>query len=148
MLGQQAYGDFFMRSQTTGFTLIELMVTVTIIAILAAVALPTYVNYTRRAHFTEIVSATSPYKVGVLECYQTTATLTGCDGGQNKIPPNVTSPQGAVSSITVSNGVITAEPVAENGISASDTYILTPTVINTTLIWAPSGGSVSDGYAS
>jgi type IV pilus assembly protein PilA len=137
-----------MRSHSAGFTLIELMVTVTIVAILAAVALPTYVNYTRRAHYSEIVSATSPYKVGVLECYQTIATLTGCDGGQNKIPPNVSAPQGAVASITVSNGVITVTPVAENGIPASDTYILTPTVINTTLIWAASGGAVSDGYAS
>jgi type IV pilus assembly protein PilA len=137
-----------MRSQTAGFTLIELMITVTIVAILAAVALPSYVSYTRRAHFSEVVDATSPYKEGVVECYQNAGSLATCNGGSNKIPANVTSAQGAVQSITVSAGVITVVPVAENGILASDTYILSPTVTNNTLIWTASGGGVSNGYGS
>lgn len=137
-----------MRRAFAGFTLIELMVTVTIVAILAAIALPTYLNYTRRAHYTEVVSATGPYKVGVLECYQQLGTLTGCDGGLNNVPANVVGAQGAVTSVTVASGVITVVPVAENGIAASDTYVLTPVIVNNTLIWTASGGGVTDGYAS
>lgn len=132
---------------TKGFTLIELMITVAIVAILAAIALPTYLSYTRRANFSEVVDSTSPYKVGVSECFQKTGSLSGCNGGVAGVPTNITTVTGKVASVTVNNGVITVVPVAENGILSSDTYILTPTVNTNTLTWAATGGGVSNGYA-
>lgn len=63
------------RSLQKGFTLIELMIVVAIIGILAAVALPAYQDYTKRAKVSEVVLAASSAKVGVSEFAQTYNTL-------------------------------------------------------------------------
>jgi type IV pilus assembly protein PilA len=148
---KQPTKEIYMNRAQQGFTLIELMIVVAIIGILAAVAIPSYQNYTRKARFTEVISATSPIKLGIEECAASGDCLTGTPPalaagiafGVSGMPTTPTA-SGAVASIVLNgggvNGRITATPTALNGITANDTYILTPTVVaDGHLTWATTG---------
>ncbi len=52
-----------------GFTLIELMIVVAIIGILAAIAIPSYQDYTARAQVTEAVNLAAGFKTPLAEYY-------------------------------------------------------------------------------
>ena len=68
-----------MSKMQKGFTLIELMIVVAIIGILAAVAVPSYSNYTNKARFSEVVLATSGIKTTVETCAQDMSCITSGD---------------------------------------------------------------------
>lgn len=93
-----------MKRIQTGFTLIELMIVVAIIGVLAAIALPAYQDYVKRAKVSEIVLAASQCRTSVSESFQSANALPaagawGCEssGATSKYVAKVeTDGQGAI----------------------------------------------------
>ncbi len=133
----------------TGFTLVEVLLSLSIVAILAALAVPSYLNYSRKAAFAELVQAADKYKSGVATCLmRTVGDETRCNGGEGEVPQNQTQPLGKIASITVADGVITVVPLEENGFTAEDTYVLAPLYSSSSVQWQTSGGACSKGYVA
>jgi len=94
------------RQLQQGFTLIELMIVVAIIGILAAVALPAYQDYTKRAKMSEVILAASACRTTITEVYQSGSQTQVAAGNWGCESSSATSKY--VSSIaTDSNGKVT-----------------------------------------
>ncbi|WP_088329957.1 prepilin-type N-terminal cleavage/methylation domain-containing protein [Lacimicrobium sp. SS2-24] len=135
-----------MKTQMTnnkGFTLIELMIVVAIIGILAAIALPAYQTYTKKAKFSEVMLATSAFKTAFEVSAQggRLAALADADAGTNGIPAAVGA-SGVVNSVTMVDGVITATGTAEVD---SVTYTLTPDGVTAPIQWTEGGTCIAAG---
>lgn len=84
-----------MNKTQQGFTLIELMIVVAIIAILAAIAIPQYQNYVARAAVTRLVGETGAYKTAIEDCLSqgdttcANAPTITADASKNGIAPTV-----------------------------------------------------------
>lgn len=132
-----------------GFSLLEMLVTIAIIAILTALSMPSFSHYLKRAYYSEVVNAMAPFKLGVSECFQINGTLEGCSSGRQGVPSDIkqTSSQSLIKNIVTKDGVITATPKKKHGIDESASYVLTPSESYGSLVWKSSGGAVDLGYA-
>ena len=128
-----------MRSFHKGFTIIELMIVVVIIAILAAVALPSYRDYILRGKLVDAHNALSDFRVRMEQFYQDNRRYDG--GGLNGC--GATAPTSkyftflcAPAAAPAQTYVVTATGIAGEGTSGF-TFTINETNARATVVTAP-----------
>jgi type IV pilus assembly protein PilA len=140
------------RHMQKGFSLVELMVVIAIIAILAAIAIPMYSNYTVRANISKQIAKLGGVKTDIADQI--------ANSGQNagEAVANITNPASSPANVAVAdNGVITlnlgtgtvntAAAEADPVVSRADAAILlTPTLTSGAIEWSCGQASGSTAF--
>jgi type IV pilus assembly protein PilA len=139
-----------MKNVQKGFTLIELMIVVAIIAILAAIAIPAYQDYIIRSQVSEGSTLADGAKTAVAEFYSNRGIMPAAN--QSAGLASAASITGTyVKSVTVLNGKITAlfskaTPQKANQAIDGLTLVLSPVTSTGSTAWTCNGGTVPDKY--
>jgi type IV pilus assembly protein PilA len=141
-----------MKKMQKGFTLIELMIVVAIIAILAAIAIPAYQDYLVRTQVSEGAVLADGAKTAVAEWYSNKGTLASTGGNLSMglaTPASITGKY--VSSVTVApaTGIISSAyggPKASTKIPATAILVVSPQTTAGSVSWVCKSTTINAKY--
>ena len=114
-----------MKKMQQGFTLIELMIVVAIIAILAAIALPAYQDYTARAQASEALTGTAGLRADIGVYLSEEGSLPAADSDLNDAAAALEGRYFSAGGVDVTNGAVAV--TFDDGVHSGQTMTLTPT---------------------
>ena len=80
-----------MKRDSQGFTLIEILIALAIVAVLAAVALPNYQSYVKRAEFAQVIEDFDALKLAIELCWELEGDLKTCNSSYGEIASAIDS---------------------------------------------------------
>ena len=133
-----------------GFTLIELMISVAIVGVLSAAAIPQFQDYAIRSRWSDSLQSAAPLQTAIAECteFNAGAIASTCDSvallaGSGFLAagytPAATQFEAAAPTVTTGTGAIVLTGTAQAG---NCTVTLTPTAGSQAVTWSYSNSGV------
>jgi type IV pilus assembly protein PilA len=134
-----------MKTMQKGFTLIELMIVVAIIAILAAIAIPAYQNYLIRSQVSEGAVLADGAKTAMAEFYSNTGHFPAANQSAGLATASSIAGQyvGQVNVATTGEIVATFDGPKVNTTISGDNFTLSALVSNGSIAWSCSSAATN-----
>jgi len=126
------------RQTQYGFSLVELLVTLAVIAILVTVAVTTYADYSLRARVSGGIRLASPVKLAVAEYYSNHNAFPASNSAAGIAPPEEITDQD-IQSVSIGTVPTTGTVVivfnSRGSVAAGDSVLLVPLKYHNTVLW-------------
>jgi type IV pilus assembly protein PilE len=132
-------------STKRGFTLIEVMITVAIIGILAAIALPSYRDYVLRGRLVDATNALSAGRASMEQFFQDNRTYEGGPCTTNKPAHEFTVICDATTPATIPTASSYVIRATGSGSTAGFVFSIDQNATQKTSSWPPAWGTVPGG---